>query len=145
MSIDRVHMGIDLGGMEPTAMYLGDGQARDLPVPQEARGPSVLFDPYGNVTSLGVGFPSLLQFLGSVALLDRCTAAALGQRFPRDEAKTVLVVDLAYGDCEVAVLRLARDRCRTLASAVLPGVSGEVLDAILMEAMVLGLRGRKIY
>jgi actin-like ATPase involved in cell morphogenesis len=83
---------------------------------------------------------------GEVSLIDRCTAAALGHRnnYP-DRPTTAVVYDLGYGDCEYALLRLAGGRCHVMASGAAPEVSGEALDALVIEATVLALRRKKIY
>ncbi|HEV7377636.1 MAG TPA: Hsp70 family protein [Pyrinomonadaceae bacterium] len=81
-----------------------------------------------------------------VSLIDRCTAAALGYHSNyTDKSTTAVVCDLGYGNCEYALLRLAGERCRVMSSGTVPEVSGEALDALVIEATVLALRRKKIY
>ncbi len=83
------------------------------------------------------GFPA-------VSLIDRCTAVALGHQGGRDESGTLVVYQLGYSDCEYALIRLARGRCRILGSGITHRVSGEFLDAVMIEAIVLALREKRI-
>ncbi len=84
--------------------------------------------------------------LVEVNLIDRCTAAALSYHSSGDsKSTTALVYDLGYGNCEYALLRLAGERCRVMNSGAVSEVSGEAIDALLMEAIVLALRKKKIY
>ena len=81
-----------------------------------------------------------------VRLIDRNTAAALGyQSDYADKSTTALVCDLGYGDCEYSLLRLVGERCRVMNSGVVPEVSGEALDSLVIEATVLALRSNNIY
>jgi actin-like ATPase involved in cell morphogenesis len=81
-----------------------------------------------------------------VNLVDRCTAAALSYH-SNDGAKstTALVYDLGYGNCEYALLRLAGERCRVMSAGSVSDVSGQALDALVIEAIVLELRKKRIY
>jgi len=80
-----------------------------------------------------------------VSLIDRCSAAAIGYYGDRERAMTCLVYDLGYGEFEYALVRLAKGRCRVLTSGILSHVSGEYLDAVLMEAVVLALREKNLF
>ena len=82
----------------------------------------------------------------NVSLVDRCTAAALSYH-SNDGAKstTALVYDLGYGNCEYALLRLAGERCRVMSAGSVADVSGQALDALVIEAIVLELRKKRIY
>jgi actin-like ATPase involved in cell morphogenesis len=79
-----------------------------------------------------------------VALIDRPTAAAIAFYAAQEKPQTILVYDLGYGNFEYALIRLARDRCRVLASGT-ANVSGELFDATLMEMVVLALREKRIF
>jgi tetratricopeptide (TPR) repeat protein len=81
----------------------------------------------------------------NVTLIDRSLAAALAMRKDKDQSATYLMFDLDFGDCEYALTRIARGRCWTVGSAVLPGVSGERLTSSVMEDLVLALREREIF
>lgn len=81
-----------------------------------------------------------------VNLIDRCTAAALSYHSTIGaKSTTALVYDLGYGTCEYALLRLAGERCRVMSSGAVAEVSGQALDALVIEAIVLELRKEKIY
>ncbi len=223
---EKAYVGIEFGDLELRAVYIVNSEARDLPLPLDMSGPQMLFDPYSETSSIGVGFPLVSQKLGThmsfthvamkmgqevhgskvehraetpesmttrilaairqtilkvtgkpvggaviavpammrqtsrkvlldcareagfneVSLIDRCTAAALGYRNNyTDKSTTVVVYDLGYGNCEYGLLRLAGERCRVMASGAMPEVSGEGLDALVIEATVLALRSKKIY
>ncbi len=79
-----------------------------------------------------------------VAMVDRCTAAALGYHHGRDKT-TALVFDIGHGECEFSLLRLAKDRCRVVASDLVTGLSGERFDTMIMEAVVLALRKHNVF
>lgn len=203
-------VGIDYGDLRIRAAYAQDGEAHLLPLQHSIDGP-IYFDPYANISSLGVGFPTLLQTVGNdtplsvggatetaeslvtqrlaaiqralleatgqpagptvlaipaalsqrrrrtligcaqqagfqePTLIDMGTAAAVGDHRDREEASTSLVYRLGYGDCEISLVRLARGRCRVVGSALLPRVSGEMLDALVMESVVLALREKRVF
>jgi hypothetical protein len=80
-----------------------------------------------------------------VSLIDRCTAAALVHHGGRESPMTTLVLDLGYGDCEYALVRQAKGHRGVMASGVVSGLSGEMLDAVIMEATVLALRKKGMF
>jgi hypothetical protein len=203
--------GIEYGDLEFRVAYADEERVLSLPLLAEASGPSVIFDPMANISSLGVGFPTIMQSLASgipfmlgerketaesviqqrltsirqtlfevtgrpvdetvlavataftgrkreallecvktagfpkASLIDTCTAAAVGHQGYGDEPSTVLVYRLSYGDCDYSLVRLARRRCWVVGSGFVPGVSGERLDALTMEAIVLALRKERIF
>lgn len=79
-----------------------------------------------------------------VSLIDRSTAAGLALGYHRDKT-TALVIDIGYSACEIALLRITRDKVKALASDVTTVISAELLDALLMEAIVLALRKQQIF
>ena len=81
----------------------------------------------------------------TVSLIDQCTAAALAHHGSREEPMTTLVAAFGYGDCEFALVRLAKGHCGVLASGSVGGVSGELFEALVMEGMVLALRKRHTF
>ncbi len=81
----------------------------------------------------------------NATLLDKCTAAAIGFHGQSDESRTLLVLDMGYGDCEFSIVRLSKRRCRVVATGAVAKVSGQVLDAMIIEAMVLALRNQRIF
>ena len=217
---EPVQLGIDWSEGGCRAVYLDDVRPKSLALPPQMRFSMLAFDPNANISSIGVGFPSLNHFMGShqrfsvnarlessvisreesaesftsrcfgwisqsvreasgraigatvlavpvtlshagrqallacareasldrVTLLDRSTAAALGYHASgRDKSVTALVVNLDYGDCEYGVIRLARGRHRVVAAGSVPQVSGQMLDALLIETIVLALRKESIF
>jgi actin-like ATPase involved in cell morphogenesis len=223
---DKAYVGIEFGDLELGVAYIVDSEPLSLPLPVDISGPQILFDPYSETSSIGVGFPTVLQKLGTpisfthmslkmgqemrgskveqrvetpesmitqclatinqrvlkvtgkpiggvviavpamlrqnnrqalldcardagfneLSLIDRCTAAAIGYHNNYiDKSTTAVVYDLGYGNCEYALLRLVGERCRVMASGAMPEVSGEALDALAIEAIVLALRKEKIY
>lgn len=83
--------------------------------------------------------------LPNVTLIDRPLAVALALRKEKDATATFIVFDLDYGDCEYALTRLARGRCWTVGSAILPTVSGERLTVAVMEDLILALREKQVF
>jgi hypothetical protein len=205
-------LGIGVGDLQLSAAYLAGGdEPVQLTPAGRGREAAIYFDPYASISSLGVGFPSVLQNVGSgtsflvgdrrespesiverrlarilkevvdatgappvrsvlavptaftqrkrkallesarragfeePALIDACTAAAIGHHGYGERDATILAFRLGYGDCEIAILRLARGRCRAVGSMVVPRVSGEMLDALVMESIVLALRERRVF
>ncbi|HYK01201.1 MAG TPA: Hsp70 family protein [Thermoanaerobaculia bacterium] len=208
---NEVFVGIDFGELELRVAYTDAGKPVFLHVDPIENEPSLLFDPSRNVSSLGVGFPSVLQSVGAgvpflfsgrhetselvvqrrltsicervraqdataaaravlavptalsqrkrqtlvhcakqagfaeVSLIDRAIAVALGVRTDRDQSATFVVFNLDYGACEYSLARLSRGRCWILGSALEQRVSGERLDALIMEDIILGLRDRQVF
>ena len=206
-----VALGIDCGDRLLRAVYVDGSRALSLALPHEAQEPVIFFDPMANISSLGVGFPSVLQKVGGehslrfppngqtaddlvarrlgrvremlleatanqpgetflavpaalgqsrrnallecaqtagldrVSLIDKCTAAALAYHASQEKPTTALVFDLGYGDCEYSLVRLAKGHCRVVTSGSVPKTSGEMLDAVLMEGIVLALRKRRLF
>jgi actin-like ATPase involved in cell morphogenesis len=206
-----VIVGIDYGELELRVAYAQNGKTVFLLPDLNAREPAILFDASRNISSLGVGFPSVLQSVGAgipflfqgrsetidavvqrrladvwarvrehageppgttvlavpaslsqrkrqmlltcaqkagftdVSLVDRAIAVALGVRTDRDQSGTFVVFSLDYGACEVSLARLARGRCWIIGSVLEPRVSGERLDALIIEDIVLGLRDRQVF
>jgi hypothetical protein len=66
-------------------------------------------------------------------------------RKDKDQSANYVMFDLDFGDGEYALTRIARGRCWTVGSAVLPGVSGERLTSSVMEDLILALREREIF
>jgi hypothetical protein len=83
--------------------------------------------------------------LANAALIDRPLAVALGMRADKDHSATYVVYHLGYSDCEYALVRVARGRCWTVGSAHAPRISGQRLDALVMEDMILALRDKQIF
>src|SRR5829696_8470070 len=218
---DKAYVGIEFGNLELRAAYITNSEPEELPLPIDISSPQILFEPYSETSSIGVGFPTVSQKLGTqmsfahmslrmnqelraskleqsletpesmltralatinqglfkvtgksiggaviavpatmrqngrkalldcarnagfgeVSLIDRCTAAALSyHRNYTDKSTTAVVYDLGYGNCEYALLRLAGERCRVMSSGAIAEVSGEALDAVVIEAFVLALR-----
>jgi len=81
----------------------------------------------------------------TVSLLDRAIAVTLGVRTDRDQSGTFLVFHLDHGACEYSLARLARGRCWILGSAFEPRFSGERLDALIMEDIILALREKQVF
>lgn len=75
----KLAVGIDYGDLEIRAAFAQGGTAHPAPLPGALEAP-VYFDPYANISSLGVGFPSILQTVGSD------TSFALGNRTETAEA-----------------------------------------------------------
>jgi actin-like ATPase involved in cell morphogenesis len=223
---DKAYVGIEFGDLELRAAYITDSEPEELPLPIDISSPQILFEPYSETSTIGVGFPTVSQKLGTqmsfahmslrmnqelraskleqsletpesmltralatinqglfkvtgksiggaviavpatmrqngrkalldcarnagfgeVSLIDRCTAAALSyHRNYTDKSTTAVVYDLGYGNCEYALLRLAGERCRVMNSGAVAEVSGEALDAVVIEAFVLALRKKKIF
>ena len=208
-----VCVGIDFGELEMRVAYAQHGSPALLEVQVDPREPGILFDPYRNISSLGVGFPSILQRVGTgtpfsyedgarndtpesvvqrrlaliregvtaasgdppgptviavpaslserkrqalldcakraglaeASLIDRSIAVALGIRSDKDQSGTFVVYSLDYGDCEYSLARLGLGRCWIVGSALAPRVSGERLDAMVMEDLILALRDRQIF
>lgn len=206
----KAYVGIDCSDLQLRTAYVVDSKSFSLPLPPEAMGPLIFFDPHANISDVGVGFPSVLSKIGShlsfqagqhtetpeslvkqdfssvrqallrvmakdvgmtvlavsanlrqtgrktildcakaagfneVMLVDKCTAAALAHHRNREKT-TALVFDVGYGDCEYSLLRLAKERCRVVASGMVPGVSGEMFDALVMEATILALRKQRMF
>ncbi|MCP3961111.1 MAG: Hsp70 family protein [bacterium] len=209
---ERTYLGIGVGDLQLSAAYTagGDEPVQLAPALQD-REAAIYFDPHASISSLGVGFPSVLQSVGSgasflvgdrrespesiverrlariltevveatkvpplapvmaiptaftqrkrkvllksarqtgfenVAFIDTCTAAAIGLHRYGEQDATILALRLGYSDCETALLRFARGRCRAVGSAVVPRVSGEMLDALVMESIVLALREKQVF
>lgn len=209
---ERACLGIGVGDLQLSAAYVAGGdEPVQLVSASQGREAAIYFDPYASISSLGVGFPSVLQNVGSgtsflvgdhrespesiverrlariltevveatgappravvmaiptaftqrkrrvllesarragledLALIDACTAAAIGHHRYGEHDATILAFRLGYGDCETALLRLARGRCRAVGSTVVPRVSGEMLDAVVMESIVLALREKQVF
>jgi actin-like ATPase involved in cell morphogenesis len=223
---DKAYVGIEFGDLQLRAAYITDSEPEELPLPIDISGPQILFEPYSETSTIGVGFPTVSQKLGThmsfahmslkvnqefraskleqsletpesmltralatinqgvfkvtgkdiggvviavpatmrqngrkalldcarnaglgdVSLIDRCTAAAISYHHNcSDKSTTAVVYDLGYGNCEYALLRLAGERCRVMNSGADSEVSGEALDAVVVEAFVLALRKKKIF
>jgi tetratricopeptide (TPR) repeat protein len=204
-------VGIDYGELGMRVAYASKDATAVLSLDVEAREPAILFDPSRNVSSLGVGFPSLLHSVGlgteishgggnataealiqrrltaiidqlkektsdapgatviavpaslsqrkrqtlvecarqagftDVSLVDRSIAVSLGVRSDRDQSATFVVFCLDYGACEYSLARLGRGRCWMVGSGFDPNVSGERLDALIMEDIILALRERQLF
>jgi tetratricopeptide (TPR) repeat protein len=204
-------VGIEYGELDIRVALVRDGVPGVLPIDFGSREPKVMFDPARKTSSLGVGFASILQSvgtgssfaasgtrdtaegyverhlkrvqqrvvevcgaapgrvtiavptslvqnrrqaliecaaragLGAVTLLDRSLAVALAMRKDKDSSGTFVVFDLGYGDCEYALTRVARGRCWSVGSAVVPRISGERLTAAIMEDIILALRKRQVF
>ncbi len=207
----KVHVGIDCGDLGFRVSYVADSNLFNLKLPSGARAPAILFDAHANISSIGVGFPSIMRLIGTrrtfrlakqnvtpelliekrlksireemglitdrqieqtvmavpatlsehrrkalvdsarkagwgdVTLIDRCTAVALGFQSGQSGSNTVLVFDAGYGGCEYSLVRLAKGRCRVIATGATPDFSGELLDALTMEAVVLALRNQNLF
>ena len=62
---DKVCVGIDCGDLELRLIYVVDSKLFSLPIPAEVSRPLIFFDQYVKTSSLGVGFPGILQKVGS--------------------------------------------------------------------------------
>lgn len=62
---DKVYIGIDCDDAEFKVTYLVDSKLFNLPRQRGLGSPLIYFDKYAKMTSLGVGFPSILQRLGT--------------------------------------------------------------------------------
>lgn len=208
---DGIYAGIDCGDRQLTTVYVEDAQALSLPVPQQVVEPKVFFDRSANISRIGVGFPSIVQSVGTrrtffidqtestaeavmehrlavirqgllsqtatppgktvlavprslnqtrrqvllgcataagfddVSLIDKCTAGALGYHVARAEPKTILVLHLAYADCEYAIASVAEGHCQVVACRQVPEICGEILDALIIEGVILALRQKRIF
>lgn len=223
---DKAYVGIEFGDLELRVVYIVNSEAMELPLRIDISGPQILFEPYSETSTIGVGFPTISQKLGThmsftqmslrmnqelgaskleqsvetpetmltrmlatinqnlcrdtgqpvggtviavpammrqnsrkalldcarnaglgeVTLIDRCTAAALSYHNNyTNKSTTAVVYDLGYGSCEYALLRMAGERCRVMNSGAVSEVSGEALDALVIEAFVLALRKKKIF
>ena len=206
-----INVGIEYGDLTIRLAYVADGNLFTVPVPAEAGGPTILYDSYANISSIGVGFPSLHRLVGThrnfvlgkgqstteavierrlqvvresllqisgkepgvtviavpstlsenrreallgcarragwerMTLIDKTTAAALGYQSQQSTSNTVLIFDVGYGSCEYSLVRLAKGRCRVIASGSTANLSGELLDALTMESIVLALRNQNIF
>lgn len=206
-----VLVGVDYGAFGMRAAYALRERPVLLPPDRDDRAPTVLFDSARNISSLGVGFPSVFYQIGSrtpfayaaqtytpealvqsslqrirervtrqagaapaatviavptglsqlrrqalvacaeqagfdnVSLIDRSIAVALGARSDRDQSGTFVVVSLDYGDGEYSLARLARGRCWIVGSGIEARFSGERLDALIMEDIVLAMRDRQVF
>lgn len=80
-----------------------------------------------------------------IELIDACSAVALAQGDDASASRTWLVYRLGYGDCELSLLRSARGRTRVVGTSVVPRASGEIFDALVIEAIVLALRESRIF
>lgn len=208
---DAVFVGIDYGELDIRVAYARDGAPVLLPPDVDLREPTILFDSSRNVSSLGVGFPSVLQNIGSglpflnagrnetaetlvqrwltsiaerirlhasapigptviavpaalsqrkrqtlvecakrsgfpdVSLMDRGLAVTLGVRTDRDQSGTFVAFHLDHGACEYSLARLARGRCWILGSGFEPRLSGERLEALIIEDIILALRDKQVF
>lgn len=204
-------VGIDYGELDIRVAYAQRDALTATTLEISDREPSIVFDPMRNVSSLGVGFPSLLHSIGigrpvfelgrnasvemliqrrladiadrlsretgstpgktviavsssfgqrkrhtlvecarqagfsDVSLVDRSIAVAIGARSDRERSATYVVFGLDYGACDYALARLARDRCWIVGAGFDPHLSGERLDALIMEDIVLALRNRQVF
>ncbi len=77
--------------------------------------------------------------------MDKSTASAQGYQSWLGKAVTALVVELGYDYCEYALVRVARGQRAVVAAKGFPDVSGEMLDAIVMEGLILALRKRRMF
>ncbi|MDJ0837094.1 MAG: Hsp70 family protein [Acidobacteriota bacterium] len=205
---DHIPIGIDCSDLHFRTAYSSGSRLETLWVPSLARQPMYYTDSLGDTHGLGVGFPRILQHLGTerlqvrkedrpqrvtrailtsireelervtkkkvgkallavpasmthnnrktliecaheaglpdTALIDKGTAAVLG--YPRKHKKsTVLVLGMSYGECECSLLRLTREHCRMVSTEIVKNVSGEIFNALVVEAIVLALRKKRIF
>src|SRR5262249_21801668 len=71
-------VGIDYGGIALHVSYATASGPAILPAAERVAEPAILFDPARNISSLGVGFPSILHSVGSglsFLYADRSTSA----------------------------------------------------------------------
>jgi hypothetical protein len=207
----QVCAGIDYGALRLHVGYATENGPTMLPQTAAASRPLVLFDPTRSISSLGVGFPSVLHSVGvgtpflladqrstpealvsarlkiiaerlyeasgsepgatafavpaglsqtrrhalldcakasgfaSASLLERSIAVALGTRRENGQPGTFLVFHLDYSDCEYALVRLGRGRSWMVGSGLAPNISGELLNALVMEDMILALRHEHVF
>ena len=210
-----VGIGIDCTGRDWRSALLGDGIASPITVRLEPPGGGehrmILCDPHANISSLGVGFPSIVASVGqnwtlyvgrrrctieelvrtelqyphlvanrvghngvdhttiavphalsaskreallsitkelgwsSIELVDAASLASMTCVAEVDKPKTALVIHIGYDAGEFALIRLARGRTRMVDQGIIKGISGETIDARIMELIILGLRGHNVF
>lgn len=81
----------------------------------------------------------------NVELIDGSIALGLAHAGSQHDPISQLVYFLDYGGCSCALLRSVRGRIKIIDQALISGVSGQLCDALAMEAIVLALRDQKVF
>ena len=80
-----------------------------------------------------------------IELVDASIPSGMVFSSDNERPTTQLVYHLGYGDCEYALLRVVRGRVKVLDSGVADGLSGQLIDLQIMEAIVLALRAHNVF